>query len=83
MARTSFCVTAISRLAVAAAGRRRCGRLAVMRGDRAASEPSTTPSSEMMPARYISATTSMIAEPQMPVTPVAATAVFEARLVRP
>ena len=42
-----------------------------------------TPSSEMMPARYISATTSMMAEPQMPVTPVAAAAVLEARLVRP
>ena len=33
-----------------------------------------TPSSEMMPDRYISATTSMMAEPQMPVTPVAAAA---------
>ena len=38
-----------------------------MRGERAASPPSMTPSSEMMPDRYISATTSMMAEPQIPV----------------
>ena len=42
-----------------------------------------TPSSEMMPDRYISATTSMIAEPQMPVTPVAQDGFLEAFLVRP
>ena len=36
--------------------------------------PSTRPSWLMMPARYISAITSMMPEPQMPVTPVAAIA---------
>ena len=46
---------------------------ATMRGERAASEPSTTPSSVMTPARNSSATTSMIPEPQMPVMPVSAT----------
>ena len=35
-----------------------------------AKAPSTTPSVVMIPARYISAMTSMIPEPQMPVTPV-------------
>ena len=49
------------RLAVASADRTRCGRSGMMRGLRAASAPSTTPSSEMMPERYISATTSMMA----------------------
>ncbi len=41
-------------------------------GVRAAKEPSTTPSALMMPHKYISATASMIPEPQMPVTPNAA-----------
>ncbi len=45
-----------------------------MRGERAASDPSMTPSSVTMPARYSSAMTSMIPEPQMPVTPVSLTA---------
>src|SRR6202047_4492087 len=44
-----------------------------MRSLRAASCPSTTPSWLMMPHRYISAMTSMIPEPQIPVTPVATT----------
>ena len=37
----------------------------------------------MMPARYISATTSMMPEPQMPVMPVVATASANARVVGP
>ena len=55
-----------------AAGSRRCGPSASTRGVRAAMAPSTTPSWVMMPARYISAITSMMPEPQMPVTPVCA-----------
>ena len=57
-----------------AAHRRRCARWARRAALRAASSPSITPSWLMMPARYISAITSMIPEPQMPVTPVRATA---------
>jgi len=38
-----------------------------MRSDLAASSPSTTPSAEITPANIISATTSMMPEPQMPV----------------
>ena len=36
---------------------------------RSANPPSTTPSGVMTPARYISATTSMMPDPQIPVTP--------------
>jgi hypothetical protein len=42
-----------------------------------------TPSTLMMPARYISATTSMMPEPQMPVTPIFATEAAKAGIVRP
>ena len=41
-----------------------------MRSLRAASAPSITPSCVMTPARYSSAMTSMMPEPQTPVTPV-------------
>ena len=40
-----------------------------MRGVRAVSAPSITPSCEMMPERNISAIASMMPDPQMPVTP--------------
>ena len=56
---------------------------ATIRGDRAASDPSTTPSSVMTPARNSSATTSMIPEPQIPVMPVVPARLLEARLVGP
>ena len=71
IARTSFCVIATRSLA-----RRRRSTYenvrpsSTMRGVRSASAPWTTPSWSMMPARYISATTSMMPEPQMPVMPV-------------
>ena len=42
-----------------------------------------TPSWLMMPARYISAMTSMMPEPQMPVTPVRRDRRGEAGLIRP
>ncbi len=41
-----------------------------MRGLRAAMAPSMVPSAARMPFRYISASASMMPEPQMPVTPV-------------
>ena len=45
-----------------------------IRGVRAANAPSTTPSIEMISAKYISPNTSMMPEPQIPVIPVALTA---------
>ena len=49
-----------------------------MRGVRAARSPSITPSSVTIPARNISAMTSMIPDPQMPVIPVSVTPVAKA-----
>ena len=54
-----------------------------IRGLRAASAPSMTPSGVMIPARYISAIASMIPEPQTPVTPRSLGRLGEARIVRP
>ncbi len=45
---------------------------ATTRGDRAAAAPSSTPSAVRIPARYSSATASMIPDPQIPVTVVPA-----------
>ncbi len=82
IARTSFCVIFIG-TSPRAARKRRCGRRRRSRSLRAASAPSMTPSWLMMPARYISAMTSMMPEPQTPVTPVRGRRRGEARIVRP
>ena len=72
MARTSAWWIRISGLPDS--GSPRCSRYenmrpeASMRGLRFANEPSMTPSERMIPARYMLAITSMMPEPQIPVT---------------
>ena len=77
MARMSFCVTATTCPVAWSVWStyENVRPSATMRGDRAANSPRMTPSRSMIPARNISATTSMMPEPQIPVMPVAATAV--------
>ena len=86
IARTSFCVIAIRRSGSSASPHSTYENVrpsATTRGERSARSPCTTPSRSITPARYISATTSMIPDPQMPVTPVLATFGGERGIVRP
>ena len=86
MARTSFWVMTIRGEPgpPPRGGRTRtCARRGRSRGERAASDPSTIPSVVTMPARNISAMTSTMPDPQMPVTPEPPDDALEARLVRP
>ena len=66
--RTSFCVTRISG-DPARSRNDHVRSLLTTRSETAARAPSMTPSAPITPARYISATASMMPEPQIPVTP--------------